>query len=308
MHLLQRIAVIFLLFIAVLLFAAVGIVGPDWVTEHVILKFVSLPGDIQEPVFEETPVSQAMVDSLITDEAINTRLTSLTSLTSRVAGYPGNRTAMEYVRSAFEGIGLEDVSVEPFRVMSPVDHGFTLTIEDGETGETVTVYQLWPNLVRLNSFPDGITGPLLYGQKGEFSAFNGRQVDGSIVLLDFDCRDQYLNARMLGAQAILFFNSSPGAVSQHQATHKILDVPANVPRFWVEDEDAERLLKLAKTGTATVTIRGSMSWEDAETWNVMGWLPGLDEPIPGSDDEPRRWKDDIIVLSAYYDAMSSTLR
>ena len=304
MHLLQRIVIILLLFIAVLLFAAVGIVGPDWVTEHIILKFFSLPMDVPTPEFAETPVSKAMVDSSITDEDIKTRLTTLTSLTSRVAGYPGNRTAMEYVRSAFEEIGLENVTVEPFRVMSPVDHGFTLTIEDGETGETITVYQLWPNLVRLNSFPDGITGPLLYGQKGEFSAFNGRQVDGSIVLLDFDCRDQYLNARMLGAQAIVFFNSSPGAVSQSQATHKILDVPAKVPRFWIEDEHAGRLLELAKAGTATVTIRGSMSWEHAETWNVMGWLPGLDEPIPGSDEEERRWKDDVVVLSAYYDAMS----
>lgn len=304
MRLFQHLVPLSLLLIAALLFVAVAVVGPQWVTDHVILRLVSLPEDAPPPRVPETPVRRNLVDSLITDAGLRAHLATLTSLPSRVPGYPGNRAAMAYVRDRFEAAGLEHVTVEPFRVASPVDHGFTLAIQDSAGMTEIPVYQLWPNVVRLNAFPDGVTGPLLYGRKGEFSAFNGRRVDGGIVLMDFDCREEYLNARMLGAEAILFFNNAPGAVSQNQAARKILDVPANVPRFWVEDAHAQRLIGLAQSGTAQATIRGRMSWENAETWNVLGWLPGSDAPMPDATPGNPAWKDKIVVISAFYDAIS----
>ncbi|SVB68245.1 uncharacterized protein METZ01_LOCUS221099, partial [marine metagenome] len=188
MKTLQNLAVGLILLVAVLLFTGVGVLGPQWVTDNIILKIVTLPEDVPEPVFDKTPVSQEMADSLITGAGIRKHVSRLASLPSRVAGYPGNRIAMEYVRDQFAAVGLDDVTVEPFKVMSPVDNGFTLVIQSADT-TTIKVYQLWPNLIRLNSFPDGISGPFLYGGKGEFSALNGKQVDGSIVLMDFDCQD-----------------------------------------------------------------------------------------------------------------------
>ena len=115
---------------------------------------------------------------------------------------------MEYVVDAFHAGGLSEVAIDTFTVSSPVDHGFTLTVHDSVETE-IPVYQFWPNLVRLNSFPEGIRGPLHYGRRGGFQAFNGNEIDGSIVLVDFDGRDQYLNARMLGAQAVLFLRQWP---------------------------------------------------------------------------------------------------
>lgn len=302
MKLLEKIAICGVFLTAMALFIGVGVLGPQWVTDHVILRFVSLPKNVPEPVFGETPVSEAQAESLITEPAIRAHIESLSALTSRVAGYPGNRRAMEYVRDTFTDIGLSDVTVEPFNVMSPVDSGFTLTVHGDET-PGYPVHQLWPNLIRLNSFPDGITGPLLYGGKGEFSAFNGREVAGSIVLMDFDSREQYLNARMLGAQAIIFYNSGPGSVMQYQSINLHLSVPANVPRFWVEDEQAAELLRLAKSGLSTVTLEGTMAWENVETWNVLARLPGSDDVMPGTEDG-LRWSDNTVVLSSFYDAMS----
>ncbi|MEE2710183.1 MAG: FtsX-like permease family protein [Gemmatimonadota bacterium] len=302
MKTLQNLAVGLILLVAVLLFTGVGVLGPQWVTDNIILKIVTLPEDVPEPVFSKTPVSQEMADSLITGAGIRKHVSRLASLPSRVAGYPGNRIAMEYVRDQFAAVGLDDVTVEPFKVMSPVDNGFTLVIQSADT-TTIKVYQLWPNLIRLNSFPDGISGPFLYGGKGEFSALNGKQVDGSVVLMDFDCQDQYLNARMLGAQAIIFYDSGPSTVMQYQSIHKHLDVPANVPRFWVEDNQAQMLLEKAKSGEATVTLRGTMGWENTETWNVLARLDGSDELKPDGE-AGERWKDNIVVLSSFYDAMS----
>lgn len=298
----QRFLSCALIVLAAALFVAVAFLGPQWVTDKVIMRFVAFPPNPEPP----TPIVQGAprqeIDAAITEERLSQRLDSLMVFPSRVVGYPGNKAAMAYLVDEFKTIGLSRVAVDTFSVASPIDHGFTLALDDSARTE-IPLYQLWPNLIRLNSFPEGISGPFLYGAKGEFSAFNGHNVDGSIVLTDFDGRDEFLNARMLGAQAILFFNNAPGAVSQNQAARKILDVPADVPRFWVADPHAEQILAAAKTGSLHATIRGGMSWERVNTWNIMGWLPGVDEPIPG-DPNNTRWKDKIVVLSSFYDAMS----
>ncbi len=298
----SRIFGYFFLAVGVLLFLAVAVAGPAWVTEHVILRIVSLPEDVPPRPLEKAPVSWEDVAEIVTQEQVEAHVRAMSKNPSRVVGYPGNRAAMEYVADAFHAGGLADVAVDTFTVSSPVDHGFTLTVHDSVETE-IPVYQFWPNLVRLNSFPDGIRGSLHYGRRGEFQAFNGKEIEGSIVLVDFDGRDQYLNARMLGAQAVLFYDNGPGAVTNNQAQRKILDVPADVPRFWVPDQHAAMVLAAARSGEVEVTIRGRMTWERAETWNVMGWIPGRDEPLPGGDGT-EKWKDRIVVLSAFYDAMS----
>ncbi|MXZ74795.1 MAG: FtsX-like permease family protein [Gemmatimonadetes bacterium] len=298
----SRIFGYFFLAVGVLLFLAVSVAGPAWVTEHVILRIVSLPEDVPPRPLEEAPVTWEEVSEIVTPERVEAHVRAMSENPSRVVGYPGNRAAMEYVVDAFHAGGLAEVTVDTFTVSSPVDHGFTLTVHDS-VGTEMPVYQFWPNLVRLNSFTDGIRGPLHYGRRGEFQAFNGKEIEGSIVLVDFDGRDQYLNARMLGARAVLFHDSGPGSVTNNQAQRKILDVPADVPRFWVPDPHAAAVLAAARSGDVEVTIRGRMTWERAETWNVMGWIPGRDEPLPGSDGT-EKWKDRIVVLSAFYDAMS----
>ena len=41
----------------VLLFLVVAVAGPAWVTEHVILRFVTLPDDVTPRPLEEAPVT-----------------------------------------------------------------------------------------------------------------------------------------------------------------------------------------------------------------------------------------------------------
>lgn len=297
----SRIFGYFFLIIGILLFFAVAVTGPAWVTQHVILKLFSLPEVVPPKPLDKAPVSWEEVADLVTKDRVEAHVRAMSTHPSRVVGYPGNRAAMEYVVESFEAGGLSQVTIDSFMVSSPIDHGFTLTLHESKEIK-IPVYQFWPNLVRLNSFPDGIKGQLHYGKRGEFQAFNGKEVKGSIVMVDFDSRDQYLNARMLGAKAILFYNNSPGAVTNNQAQLKILDVPADVPRFWVPDQYAPSLLEAARSGSLEVTIQGRMSWDRAKTWNVMGWIPGRNELLPGGDGA--LWKDKIVVLSAFYDAMS----
>jgi len=290
--------------IAIFMLSSVTIFNPGQVTDWFVRLF-----NIQPTIPEERPLIISERDreirqaaEAITPERLKEIVSDLTQNGSRVPGYPGHRKAFEYVRDAFTQIGLEDIRVEEHTVTVPVDKGGTLRLSSPDVGdEAFPVYGLWPNHVRTPSLPKGgVKGRLIYGGKGSFEELNGRPVEGSIVMMDFDCDQGYLNSRMLGAQAILFYDS--GRVTHGQALSKFLQVPVDVPRYWVEKPGADRLLALAKAGQTNVEMSGRTDWEEVPSWNITGTLHGIDERI--SAREERTWKDQIIVLSSFYDAIS----
>jgi len=287
----------FLMLIGVLLLSSVTVFDPAYITDKILGRLVRLPegGAESVPVHVEKHLKEAL--DLVTVARTRRILSDLTSWGARAVGYPGNRRACEYIKGRFEEIGLERVTIDTFKVTVPIDKGARLRIRS--TGEEVPLYCLWPNNVKTPTLPEGgITGNLIYGRKGDFKDLNGKRVEGSIVLLDFDCDQNYINAPMLGAKAVIFFDN--GVVNQKQAADKFLKVPADIPRYWVEKEDVAPLLRLAESGQAEVTLTARMDWEEVETWNVYAYLSGSEEPMP----EGGRWKDQLIVVEAYYDAIS----
>ena len=296
-----------LLLACVLLAMIALIVG--WGPAAITRALVDLVGRQQQRVVPPAPEA-VLADFLGTKErhyidaiaaaAIETTLSRFASLPSRIPGYGGLEEAGHYIHSEFEGFGLEQVRVDTFAVTVPVDQGGELEIFG--SGQRVPLHALWPNQVRTSTTPaEGISGPLIEGGHGDFAEFNGRVVDGSIVLLGFGCGLNYLNARMLGAAAILFYDD--GRVSREQAADKFLKIPAEVPRFWLAEEAAQSLRQRLRLGEEIqVRLRARMDWERVPSYNIYGYLPGADEPIPGTSG--KRWKDRVIVLSAYCDAMS----
>ena len=209
---------------------------------------------------------------------------------SRVAGYPGCDAAADFIEREFRSIGLDSVSREEYEVTIPVDYGGTLTVT--EDGRTFELKGLWPNLVKTTALPEGIRGPLIYGGDGHFGDFNGTAIEGSIVLMEFNTWNRWLNPVSLGAQAILFVE--PEATTYSQADQKHVLVPLSVERFWVSTEDAAELKQGIERGPMTVEMAARMTWEKRPTWNILGWIPGTDPTL----------KDEVIVVEAYYDAMS----
>ncbi len=288
--------------IAVLMLSSVTIFHPKDITENILMKLISLPEPqvVQPFLGHDRPLEEAL--EAVSAESIENTVRELSSYPSRVVGYAGADSAYEYIRQQFEDIGLQDIRTEAFPVTVPIDKGSRLTVL--ETGEEVPLYALWPNHVRTPTTPlEGLTGPIIYGGKGEFGEFNGYDMDGSIVLMDFDSQDRFINARMLGATAVIFFDN--GRVTRSEAERKFLGLPLNVPRYWVEKAHAPGLLALAEPGTNTVNVQARMEWEVAEAKNIFGWIPGLDEDMPNARDETRtKWKDYTIVIESFYDAMS----
>ena len=103
------------------------------------------------------------------------------------------------------------------------------------------VYGLWPSSARTCTLPPGgVSGPVFYAGTGEFDRYDGRIVDAAVVLLDFNCGTEWVNAFLMNAAAVVFVE--PASTLSGEAQSKVVDLPLNVPRFWLNAADGEKIL------------------------------------------------------------------
>lgn len=239
--------------------------------------------------------SSAVVDydalrDLAPEQRLRQTVGYLSGLGSRVAGYPGAEQAALYLQQQFRDIGLDDITFHKYDVSVPVEKSGYLEVTG--QGERIDIHGLWPNLVRTSTLPDGgIDGALLYGGTGEYEELDGLEIDGAIVLLDFNSGDNWLNCAYLGAAAVVF--TEPDSTVYLEGERKFLTMPLDLPRFWVPKAAGERLRQAAESA-ASVHLEYRMDWERKPAWNVMGFIPGYDPLL----------QDEVIVIESYYDAMS----
>ncbi|MBW3624070.1 MAG: M28 family peptidase, partial [Armatimonadetes bacterium] len=244
-----------------------------------------------KPTPEQAQMYRALTDSRnISPVEIRATMQRLTQHPSRVVGYPGNKAAGDYILSEYRRLGLEDVQAESFDATVPIDEGATLTLG----GQKFPLRGLWPNNVRTTQVPpDGLSGHLIYAGSGAIGELNGKRVEDSIVLVDFNSGTEWLNGPRLGAKAVIFIE--PERTLRGEAEAKFLSVPLNMPRFWVSRTDAPALIAASRSQTApNITIHSDMPWEKRTGRNIIGFLPGTDPEL----------KKQVIVIESYYDSMS----
>ena len=251
-----------LLFFAALMIAAVGFGDPGAISQKVNDFFgwkPNKPVDAHIVNVQQAAEIRNLV-ARISEEDVAAEIERFAAFGSRVPGYPGERQAYEYVRQRFEELGLENIESEGFKVAVPIDRGAELVVEGGKRKQ---LYSLWPNGVRTSSLPEGgIDGGLIYGGAGELTALDGQQVEGSVVLLDFACGQNYLNPASLGAKAIVFYDN--GGVNREQAADKFLKVSVDIPRFWIERDDALELIADLESRPLDVHLNARMDWQGVE--------------------------------------------
>jgi len=223
------------------------------------------------------------------------------SARSRFTGYPGFFEAAQYIASKFKEYGLQPYGengtyFEYFSVTVPIDHGSSITLEDGRT---IKAYMLYPNLVNPCPYVSSEDGDILiYLGKGEYRDFEGLNVKGKFVLMDFASRWNFYLALASGAKGVIFVPEDPEMIIRPEAEQKEVLIPILFPRLYVKPEDGgEELVRLAKEKGSEgikVYINANMSWENVKVPNVIGYIKGKDEVL----------SKQIIVISAYYDSWS----
>jgi hypothetical protein len=256
-----------------------------------LLGYLLLPvyAAVDEKLAQKYRDHAASVDPKAMADTIRT----LSTNGSRVVGYPGERKAAEYVESEFKSLfGDANVKSETFTATVPMDKGASLTAN----GKDYKLYSVWPNLVRTSQLPpEGLTGPLVYAGNGSLTSFNGKVIEGSIVLVDFNSGSEWMNAPRLGAKAVVFIE--PDATMRGEAEAKFVSIPLSIPRFYIKRSDAAALQALSLgRRSAQATLKADMKWERVSAKNFVGILPGKSK-------DPKMAKQ-IIVVQAYYDGMS----
>jgi len=226
---------------------------------------------------------------LIEPSELMNHVRALASLGSRVTGYEGCKRAAEYIASVLRSYGLK-VMIHKYSAVVPIDEGSSVTVIVNGHEYTFTAYSVWPNGVNPSPTPPGgVKGPLIYVGRGRLEDFDGKTVDGAIVLMDYESGDNWLNAVKLGAKAVIF--TGPSHVPPYvESLKKFLDTPINFPRVYVTHEVGERLKELAKMGAEAVVV-SRMRWKEIEAENIVGILKG---EIP-----------DTILLTTHYDSWSA---
>ena len=218
--------------------------------------------------------------------AIEEHARYLATLGSRVPGYPGYYKAFEYVKGQLEKLGLK-VEVQEFEVVVPVEEEVYLEVG----GERIPAHIIWPNGMIMVSPtpPEGIRGRLVYGGFGSLEEFDGKEVEGSIVVLEFNSLDSWLTAADLGARAVVFLE--PKSSNRYEALSKFVLAPIKFTRVYVAGKYADEVRELAKRGAeARLVVRASLA--RVKAYNVVAFVNGTDRP------------SDVIVVATHFDTWS----
>jgi len=224
--------------------------------------------------------------------SVESHIRNLTSW-SRFTTYMGCEAASAYIYDCFSQYGLTDLHYKPYNLTVPVDYGANLTILSPTVGN-ITAFPLLPNEAQTSPTPpQGVEGSLIYAGNGELSDFNGLDVAGNIVLMEFNSGRNWMNAMKLGAKAVVFL--MPNSTDTPQTELKIVDIPIYMPKVLVSRENGTYLKSLIHTyGDVRVRLCSSMTYEEKTARNVVGFIEGSDQSL----------ENEIVVLAAHFDSMS----
>lgn len=241
-----------------------------------------------EGTIEAVSEVQAVHPDQIDLEAVYRHVRNLSSMGSRVTGYPGFYNASDYIAGKLREYGLEVITQE-YPVMVPIDVSTSIRVLS-PSQRTIDAFALWPNYVQTSvTPPEGITGRLIFVGNGDLKDFDDKIVNGSIVLMEFNSWDNWLNAAKLGAKAVVFIE--PADTSYYECLQKFVQTPIHFPRVYVRQEEGYYLKGLAEREDCTVNLVLRMSYMEVMARNIIGVINGT---------RP----DDIVILSSHFDSWS----
>jgi len=231
-------------------------------------------------------------DIVLSKENLLEHIAFLSNLNSRMTGYPCCQLAAEYIKQRFRDYGLK-VSTHEYRVLVPVEKQVSIeVILNGHVERVIKGYALYPNLIQTCSTPpEGISGKLIFAGN-DLKELDGKEVEGNIVLLDFNTGADWINLVGLGAKAVIFMESH--FTNRIESMSKILQTPVHFPRVYITWDDG-LYLKGALNDNVDLEVRviSRMKYEWVEAENIIGMINGTEEP------------NDVIIVSSHYDSWSA---
>ncbi|RLE69726.1 MAG: hypothetical protein DRJ34_00060 [Thermoprotei archaeon] len=204
------------------------------------------------------------------------------SYKSRFTGYEGFNFSQKYIEEYFNKLGLRIIK-QPINVPIPVVKESWLKVI--ETREKINIYPLVPNLVCPPSAK--LEGKIVYVRRSSIVELDGKVLNNSIALVDFNSKYDWINCFLYGAKAVIFIGNN---VNRIEAEKKYLPYAANLPRYYVDIETGKKLIEYSYKNY-TAKIYSEVVWKNVKVYNIIGILKGMME-------------NEIIIYSAHYDSFS----
>lgn len=197
---------------------------------------------------------------------------------SRLPGSPGNLEVEKRVAARFEASGLEHGEMV-FTAPTFVPGKASITLDSGTAYPLMTLH---PTLFRPGNFKQrSFKAQLRDGGRGgeqDLGRLNGQSLRGAIILLDFDCGDEWQRFLRFGAIGFIFIDASND--SHAQAAAKIFGTEVAVPRYLISAEQGAALRQALAEQTMTAQIDAEPSrWENRDLRNLWAIVPGSDDQL-----------------------------
>ena len=217
-----------------------------------------------------------VLPSVATDTlSLREQIVQLSSAAERTTGSDGCKTAADFIKEQFTALGLEPGS---YQFPIPVRTVKGATLQVGE--KTIQLDSLRYNAITPEATNGPLTGPLFYVGSGNWSDMQGMQIKDAIVVIDADSGQNWQQLASLGAQAIIYLNSSSRS-SKYLFIEKEELTPIQLPCFWMEKTDIKKVFNNFPFDTpgligTTANLTAEVYWEEIVSETIYGLIPGSD--------------------------------
>lgn len=209
-------------------------------------------------------------------------LARLSSLESRVTGYPQAANGSKYIFDRFVEMGLKNVESREFTVTVPIDYGnsaIEILSADGNVLQTFSLKALWPNLVRTSLLTDGIKHTVSAGETLEIIAENYAV---SLTDITENSHNQYLPIPIVEGNTVFIPTGGLTGPLLYGDNAQLADFNgSNVGGFWYELQQGDTLISLARRFRVT---QASIT-DDVLNGHLQKASDGIDNDEDGIIDE-----------------------
>jgi Zn-dependent M28 family amino/carboxypeptidase len=238
---------------------------------------------------------QQIVGDIFTSSEVMDNLTMLCDeFGSRFGGTAGERQAAEFIKARLEEYGLSNVHFEPVDYVS-------WTRGEAKLEIVSPIQKEIPCITLPHSPPTNLEGTIIDMGEGSPADFDQRaaEIEGKIVMTNsviypkkskrwIHRGEKYGRSLLAGATGFIFVNHYPafgpatGSIGRGQE--------ALMPGISIANEDGAFIQRLIKRkGEVTIRLTSSDHCQPATSWNVIGELPGRQDP------------QQVVMLGCHYD-------
>ena len=261
------------------------------------LCFVATPferADAQQIVEEaESAVGMKTTAIQIRDDLsignLRKDIARLSSLESRVTGYPQAASGSKYIFDRFVEIGLQNVESREFTVTVPIDYGalpgeqggsvIEVLSAEGTVLHTFKLTPLWPNLVRTSLLASGIKHTVLPGETLQDIA-ESYQVPADIIRVHE--KNKFLATPVVEGSPVFIPTGGLSGPLLYGDDAELSDFNGtNIGGYWYELQDGDTLTSLARRNRIT---EASIT-DDVLNGHLQKASDGIDNDEDGTVDE-----------------------